>query len=215
MWVERLAPQVQNAIHRRLHDGQGAVRARLAYTDALGRSLVRLSDLDALACLLLYWGESMTSTDRDTRTHPAIRIYQLLQILGMDFMRRGLLDDIFCVFRARVFDRAVNEYGRLCVDGTHYQASTRALHLLRTKTPEAPAHAAWATQVRVMLRLLEGDKGFDARYALAPRWTPDWQVGPPSRETLAQWARDSRLRAWGWSHLKAGTIGKFPPQDLL
>ena len=163
VWVERLEPQVQNAIHRRLHDGQGAVRARLAYTDALGRNLVRVGDLDALACLLLYWGESITSTDRDARTHPAIRIYQLLLILGMDFMRRGLLDDIFAVFRARVFDHTVTEYGRLCVDAARYQASTRVLHLLRTKTPEAPPHAAWATQVRVMLRLLEGGKGFDVR----------------------------------------------------
>lgn len=213
-WIERLEPRVQTAIYRRPHDGQGAALLRLAYTSTLGRRLVKLGNLDALACLLLYWHES-SSAGPDEGGRPAERIYQLLLILGRDFARRRIAEDIFMLFQTRVFARAVWEHGRLCMDGKLYQKSATVLYFLLSQVGGMPPLPSWAQQVRTMLHLLEGKQGFDVKFAMAPVWEPDWRLGPPTRETLDRWIQSRRLRVWGWSHLRAGTIGKFPPHDLL
>jgi len=77
-WFMELDPQVQSSIYKQPHEGVSAIRLRLAYKPALGRKLVKLGNLDALAALLLYWREESVCDQPIHLCQIAEDIYRLL-----------------------------------------------------------------------------------------------------------------------------------------
>lgn len=161
-WLAQLEPRVQQAVLRRPNDMVSSGYARLAYSDAIGRRLVKLANLDALACLTLYWHESSRMGRNDETRKQAHRIYQLLVILGIHFDNRQIADDIIRLVSLRIFsltDWGEKDSGR--IDSALYRTHYVALDAALSETGIMAEYPTWTQQVQTMLHLLE--KGFLSR----------------------------------------------------
>lgn len=207
-WMSRLDFSVQQAVFF-ASDDAGAGGGHRPYCRWLGRRLVTLGSLDALACLVLYSYESPGSKAPRT-VSPFGRIYDLLLILGDEFLRRKVAEQVFDLFRCRVFERQTGGDWAFCLNAAHYLQSIVMLHRLLGAVRRVSADSGRSVRVRAMVDLLDGKMGFDVKFALRLPWDPNWDLGPPRRQVLSDWERDCWLRTWGWSHLRAGTVGHFP-----
>lgn len=155
-WLAQLEPRVQQAVLRRPNDIVFSGYARLAYSDVVGRRLVRLANLDALACLILYWRESSHMGRTDEARKQAHRIYQLLVILGTHFEDRQIADDIIRLFSLRVFCRTDwGGKGSGGIDSALYRRHFISLDTALRATGIMAEFPTWTKQVQTMLHLLE------------------------------------------------------------
>jgi len=213
-WLERLEPRVQTALYRKPHDGMTAPNWRLAFTMAIGRRLVKLGNLDALAALVLLWLEAHRYDRFEDMRQLASLLYQLLLMLGMEFDRRNMAEELFLMFRAKVFERTDWEDGRFALDEALYVRGVHLLYCLLYKIKDVNPFSSWFARCQAMQALLNGKKGLDAQFGLQILLVPDWRDGPPTRKQWWLWRQHNLHWLWGWKHLNRDTSGRAPDDAL-
>lgn len=208
-YFERLDPYVQIASYGRSKDGAGGAKRKSAVDDNLGHRLVRLASLDALTALLLYWVESREYGRQKDSILLARFIYEALLIMGMEFIRRDMAEEMFLIFRAEVFEKTDWEDGHFDTDYDLYVHSILTLNGLLSQVEELDPQASWSEQVLAMQNLLRGKIGWDVRFAMRIELAPNWDVGPPTHQQYILWNKRHCLWRWGWRHLNRGTQGYF------
>lgn len=213
-WLEKLEPRVQTALYRKPYDGMTAPNWRLAFSMSMGRRLVKLGNLDALAALLLLWLEARHHDRLKDMQQLAGLLYQLLLMLGMEFVQRDMAEELFLMFRAKVFDRTDWEGGRFALDETLYVRGTHLLYCLLYKVRDMHPFSSWFARCQAMQALLNGKKGLDAQFGLQILLVPDWRDGPPTRKQWWLWRQHNLHWLWGWVHLNRDTSGRTPDDAL-
>jgi len=135
-------------------------------------------------------------------------------MLGDEFNRRQMAEEVFLVFRQEVFDRTEWEDGCFSIDENMFLRSVCLLHALLYKALDLKPFASWKSRCLAMYHLLDGLKGFDVKFGLGIVLLPNWPDGPPSRKQWEEWNRQWQHWQWGWTHLNRGTQGKIPNDTL-
>ncbi|WP_439894425.1 hypothetical protein ACS7SF_23005 (plasmid) [Ralstonia sp. 25C] len=187
---------------------------RLAFTLSQGRRLVKLGNLDALTALLLLWLEARHHDRLEDMRQLAGLLYQLLLMLGMEFHRRHMAEELFLMFWAKVFDRTDWEDGRFALDEALYVRGVHLLYCQLYKVRDLNPFASWFARCQAMQKLLNGEKGLDAQFGLQILLLPDWREGPPTRKQWGLWRYHCLDWLWGWTHLNRNSNGRIPNDAL-
>ncbi|MFC3626897.1 hypothetical protein ACFOKJ_12275 [Vogesella amnigena] len=212
-WMGRLDPTVQTCVLQPQHDCFGAPRMLAPFSSRQGQKLLRRGDLDALAALVLYWGEADHQEDSEALEELGRMIYKLLLIVGLEFYRRNLSAELLVLFKASILDATPWVDGYFAVDAQTFEISILLLHHLSYPADYPGKTPQWRKQVGRMLLFLSGRFGDDIKFAMRPFCQPAWEAGPPTRDDWAWWEQSRRFWAWGWHCLLNRTEGKFPPYE--
>lgn len=214
VWIKELEPRVQMSIFRYMDNSVSTPNVRLPFSSVVGRRLVKLASLDALTALLLYWLESYQRGNREEMQVQATDIYKVLLMMGMDFYRRHIAEELFLIFRETVFERTDWEDSSFAIDETLYVRGVHLLHYLLFDVNDKSPFSSRETRCRAMYQILEGKRGLDKQFGLGILLKPNWIAGPPTKQ---QWI-NARCRymfwLWGWTHLNRGTEGLAPYDEL-
>ncbi|MDX8128750.1 hypothetical protein QLH52_15750 [Methylomonas sp. OY6] len=213
-WMEKLEPKVQFAVFGQSYE-VFPVKSRQPFSSKIGRELVKLGNIDALAAILLYWIESKQLGQVNNTQNQAQYMYRLLLMLGLELKERNLAEDLFDLILERVFDRTnwgTNlEFG---INYSHYRRAFNLLNVMLYKFPELKAFSSRKTCSSAMHLLLEGKRGLSISCGLDVVLTPNWQFGPPTEGEWNSWVRHYKEWLWGWTHLNRTTIGYYGEDDI-
>lgn len=201
-WLKQLEPRVQTAVYRKPYRGESALSYRLAYTHSLGRRLIKLANLDGLAALLLYWTESNRAGRNDEACEIALHIYQILLVIFPDFKRRALEYEIFSLICHIVFDKTNWPCGKFVTSREIYRKSAITLHSIAFHYDSQAYCFSHASQARIVLNFIEGQKGMAVKYAMHPLFEPNLIFGPPSKYNLEECQKIEKLWRWGWHQIE-------------
>lgn len=210
VWLEKLEPRVQAIVYRSSKDGGiSSAKQRQSYSLQLSRRLVKLGNLDALAALVLYWRESKQQGNHVHNRWQAQDIYQLLLMMGMDFCKRHIAEELYVVFLAQIFCQTDWEDRRFFVNSVHYLWAVELLDSALYQVTALKPFASWTRRCRAMCLLLRGRYGFDVKFGLDVVLAPNWQYGPPTEQQWNAWQTDFMEWQWGWIHLCLETVGSY------
>ena len=213
-WMEKLESRVQEVVYKQSHDGVTPLKLRLGYRPALSRSLVKLGNMDALTALLLYWLESKHLEQVNNTRFQARCIYQLLLMMGIDFIDRNMAEEFFVLFLVRVFNCTDWDDRLFGITPAHYVQGTKLLYCLLYSVEDLKPFASWTSRCQAMYRLLEGRKGLDVEFGLGVVLEANWRFGPPTERQWTAWHYEYTNWLWGWTHLNLGSKGRFPDDEL-
>lgn len=135
-WMENLESRVLTVVYQPPKDQMNFLKLRNPYTHKLESKLVKLGNLDALTALLLYWLESKQLGKNKDNQCQARSIYRLLLMMGLDFCRRNIAEELFVLFLAHVFtatDWGDRQFG---VSTAHYKRAIELLSGLLYQVPD-------------------------------------------------------------------------------
>lgn len=129
-------------------------------------------------------------------------------MLGMEFRQRHMAEELFLMFRAKVFKRTDWQDGRFALDEDLYVRGVHLLHCQLYKVRDLNPFASWFACCQAMLALLNGKMGLDVQFGLQILLLPDWREGPPTREQWERWRYHCLHWLWSWMHLNRNTNGR-------
>lgn len=213
--LRRLGPDVQMMIFDFDRSGVGASYWRRKANGRLLGRLERRASIDSLACLTVLFREAAALRERSFAFEIANRIYRVLLMLGIELAERRVARELFNVYVERVFPLAGWQNRRFCFSEFNYLPAALRLNALVYETKETKGKSlSWQERVPMMVKLLEGDFGFDVKFALMPTLVFDPTVGPADDDAEDHIEFQRRARVWGWDCLRNGRIGKFPPTEV-
>lgn len=208
-WIEKLDPRVQTALYRKSQDSLAAPNWQSVFSMSLGRRLVKLGNIDALTALLLLWLDAQRSDRFEDMRQLAGLLYQLLLMLGMEFDRRNMAEEVFLMFRATVFDCTDWEAGYFAVDETLYMRGVHLLYCQLHKVQDLNPFTSWFARCKAMQTLLSGKRGLDVPFGLQILLLPDWREDPPTTKQWELWRNHYMHWLWGWTHLNRNTTARI------
>ncbi|MBR7782333.1 hypothetical protein [Undibacterium luofuense] len=207
--LRQLAPELQIILFEQ-HDNF-RIEAGKRY---LGRIEHRAS-LDALACLTILLKVNYEKGHYDQVWDFAHRVLRMLLILGDVFDKRKIAEEIFEVYRKRIFNLVRLNGERFCLDGYCYLGNVAILHHYAHNTNYTKGRSlTWNEQVKFMRRILDGDFGMDLRFLLMSSIRPDLSIGPPTCKSMLRKNQSVRLRKWSLQNVVTGGSERFPPANI-
>lgn len=209
-WLRKLAPELQllifeNGDYLRIHGG----RQHLA-------KLERRASMDCLACLVILLRLNTEHGSYERGWEYAQSVFRVLLMLGLEFDERRLGDEIFAIFKKRIFSLIKWDGYRFYFDNYDFVQSAHILHGFSLNTKQTKGRQlSWQEQVRHMCKILSGSYGFDLQFALEPIIAPDNEIGPLSDVEQTEFNRRVQIQNWGIENILSGGKDRFPPSRLL
>jgi len=204
IWMEKLDPRVKLIISSYPHQRIDISKPPDPLSSKVARRLIKLSSLDALTAILLFWLQSQLHKQIKEAQFQATCMYNILLIIGLDSeYGREMVIELFKVFRSKVFDQTDWGYRLFDVDENLFEMSAIVLRLLSSR--EQDQSDPWDARCNKMFKIFEGRKGFDAQTCLKIFLRPNWHAGPPTQKQLADLDHEHLLWLWGWIYLTSGS----------
>ncbi|MBW9335675.1 hypothetical protein FEE59_19360 [Herbaspirillum sp. RU 5E] len=214
-WLARLQPSSQGILFVGAPTALSGPGSRAEVNSRLIRRLHRRANIDALAALVILLKEALMLGRRDLVRILVGATYQMLLILGMEFLARGIAIELFDVFHSRIFFPALADQFQFDVDAERFVKASYILNRATFQTRKTNGQSlAWEERVRYMCDILEGKFGEDLRCILRPNFRPL----DPSKKNFEKEMRIFRLLEefsnWGWHCIDNGILGKMRPSGL-
>jgi hypothetical protein len=206
--LRRVAPELQIILfeqdHLRIHGG--------------GRFLGKLehrASLDALACLTILLRLNHRHGSYERVWEYAHYVFRMLLMLGQEFDRRELANELFQLYVTRIFVLARWKGKRFFLEDYDLSACSEILYHMAINTNYTKGKwIDWNERVRYMRRIMKGDFGFDWKFLLDPLIAPDTNIGPPTEDGLVRLARARRIKEWSFTNALSGGKERFPPVEV-
>jgi len=213
LWINRLSPQIQSIYHWNGHylspyskyKNQSTVQLQMAE---------RRAGVDALALISILLLEAINNDGRKMFIHRAMcSLYTVLLITCLESPYGIFSDELFDCFNRRIFMQVHPEGYRLALELIEVKEIIRLLlYELRRIGNYRNIKAERNSVIRVILKMLSGNYGFDLRHALNPPYVPTTDnLDQKTRKFIECWRK---RREWGLQVIREGRIEKFPPRDL-
>ncbi|MGL4675910.1 MAG: hypothetical protein ACRCXK_13725 [Wohlfahrtiimonas sp.] len=191
------------------------------YTQRIGESLIRRSDLDALVALINYWLISKQQQNFYNNHEQAENIYSILLILGVEFSERKLFDliiQIFLFFNKHLFKKTLWENSMSFK--TEKQDYIEHVYLLRQLIEQDSSvkisNNSFLNQKKLyqaLSKLLTGKSGYHIKIGFKPVLTIVLPKEVPESHFVSFCYRTLDQK-WGLTHIEHGTRGVLPCDPL-
>lgn len=206
--LRQVAPELQIILfeqdHFRIHGG--------------GRFLGKLehrASLDALACLTILLRLNHKNGSYERVWEYAKYVFRMLLMLGQEFERRHLANEVFHLYVTRIFNLARWNGKRFLLEDYDFADRSEILYQMANNTSYTKGRwIGWSERVKYMRRILKGDFGFDWKFLLDPLIAPDLDIGPPTEDGLRLLAQDRRVKEWSFKNALSGGTERFPPIEV-
>jgi hypothetical protein len=207
--LRQLAPELQIIIFER-ND-----YFRIDGGDRFLGMLEHRASMDVLACLTILLRLNYEDGRHERVWDFAQRIFRMLLILEKIFDERQIAQELFDVYRERIFSLVRWEGKRFLVDEYNFSENAGILYHFAQNTSHTKGRRLdWRERIKFMRRILDGDFGFDLKFLLCPPIGPDLDLGPPPQEKISRWQQDLRVRDWSLENVLSGGTKRFPPTEI-
>lgn len=113
-FMERLSADVQLIVYK-----SNTIKYLLNYDNKIGKKLIKLSNYDSLAALLIYWIKAYSLKEIEKTQQISEKIYFNLQVISIYYLNNNMSHTIECLFnlfKSYVFDKANWENKVFCSD---------------------------------------------------------------------------------------------------
>lgn len=164
------------------------------------RKIEHRASLDALACLTILLRVNYENGYYDRVWKYGYAVLRMLLILGEGFDKRKIAEELFDVYRERIFNLVRLDGEKFLLDEYGYLDRVAILQHLALDTSNTKGRRlAWHEQVKVVRRILNGDFGLGLNFLLIPCTGPDLDLGPPTFESILRAEQSVRARKWSLS----------------
>lgn len=214
-FLRRLDPEVQEIIFDSLPIGISRCFQRAAITQSLLDKLERRASLDVLACLTWLLREASLRDKQVTARKVARNLHNVLLMLSIELHERKAALPLLEIFIRDILPLGLERYFRMWMVPSDFVYASARLNILVYQTKRGNKRTlSWVQRVKIMHKLLQGDIGLDVKYAMAPQFDLNDELGIPE-EVVKDHCRETRLREWGWEQIMSGEHERFPPTELL
>jgi hypothetical protein len=215
-WLRQLGPDIQKIVFQTHPYGSGNSYQRLNLSQVQLKMLERRAGVDALACLTILLRESYERGESSHTFDIGSSLYRVLLILCTAIPIGNFTFELFDVYSNRIFSLVRHKGLRFRFEDFDFVEAVSLLHvLLLTLEDNNQIGLRWDDSVRAMCKLLNGDYGFDIKFALDAPIGPDEALTTANAKDYREFKRLKRLRQWGQENIMSGGSERFPPGDLL
>lgn len=185
--LRQLDPSIQSVIYGR-KNADGSLTRNEVNLKCLD-TIVQRGSIDSLACLTILLREAAFLPQEKLAFEIALRIHQVLLILGAAFYERRIGDALVQLFSERIFPLVRWKEYRFYIENEKFIESSYLLNELSLGAKSNSDHS-WGAQVKKMRNILEGRHGFHLSWAMQPLYGPS-----PSEANSAEILQFTRRRS--------------------
>lgn len=153
------------------------------------------ANLDALACLTILLRVNYEQGQHDRVWDFSRQILRMLLILGDIFDERKLAGELFDIYRERIFSLAKLGGEKLLLEEYEYCDAIAILRKCANRIISSTGlEPEWDEHVKCKRRILDGGLGIELMLFLKAPIGPDFDLGPPTAESLLRWKRYVQAR---------------------
>nr|WP_297384507.1 hypothetical protein [uncultured Roseateles sp.] len=184
--------------------------------DGYVAALERLGDLDALGLMVLE-AFSARIEGKDAETCDWIKqIYRLMMQLGEGLLARGLARPLSELIDERLASRLSCEGLQYWSPANHFSGALAVISRMHWHLADLPFEATTEAQRQQVTRaVLDGDYGWDLKFALDPIRVPAQQDAPLTNTAGEMVHIHLRLFVWGWNMLRSYRRHPDYPPDAV
>lgn len=216
-WLRTLSPEIRAILQDRRHSStfRDVLSAKINSNQI--KMLERRASLDALAAQVIFLFNAISTHDDKSVCELCESLFRTVLILGTFVPFSFVGAEFFALFCQYVFSRAAWDGVRVDFEKyDFYWTSNLLVRLVSGLEDNGIVNAvAPAACIRVMLRLMDGEFGFDVRFALRPPLKPINPRGAETEHLYKQCEEHERYRRWGLGVLREGRHEQFPPLWLV
>jgi len=211
---QRLDPEVRLAITRWLPRIQASKNGSI---QRLASVLESLATLDGLAAMLLQCHAARLTGDTETACRWVWHIYRGLVMLGGFLRTRGIAQPLFELIEERMFKDVAHQGGRYYFPAALYIETIGDLSNILWHIEGVPYTSMSERERRsYMQRILDGDFGWDLKFAFNPVRRPLPGVTDIEEDDARNSLRGMHLFLWAWNMRRSFEAHpQFPPAEVL
>lgn len=214
-WLIQLGPDIQGVMFQTHRYGTSESFQRIHSSRNQLIQIERRSGFDALACLTILLRESCEQGENPFSIEIGKSIFRMLLVLCRTNLFGNFAQEIFDVYRNKIFSlpRCNGQIFRL--ETFNFLEAVGLLNILVLQINDrSKSDQNGNGLVEVMYKLLDGDYGFDAKFALDPPIGPCDPLNEFNSKEWGKFERYKRFRQWGKEQIFSDYREILPPNWL-
>lgn len=216
-WLRKLSTEIRAVLQNRSQSSTFREVLSVKIGSKQIKMLERRASLDALAAQVVFLFNAISAQDDELIRELCESVFRTLLILGSFAPYSFVGDELFQLVCECVFSRAT--WKGVSFDFSEYDFFKAAMQLewlvLSLEDNGVVNAVAPAADIRVKLRLLDGEFGFDIRFAMRPPVKPVSPRCAENEHIYKNCESNERYRQWGLAVLREGRCEQIPPLWLV
>lgn len=214
-WLWQLGPEIQGCIFQIQSYGTSGSYHRISPSRRQLTLLERRSGIDALACLTILLRESCEQGKNSHAIDIGKSIYRMLLVLCNTSRFGDFALELFEIYRNKIFSLPWHKGIIFRLTDSDFIEAVKLLKIIVLQVKDnskdgSDGHGL----IKVMYKLLDGDYGFDVKFALDPPIGPSEPFSDLNSKEWGDFEVRERFRQWGKKQIFLSNREVLPPGEL-
>jgi len=214
--LRQLTPEIQVCVFRIQRYRTSDSHHRISSSRRQLTLLERRSGIDALACLTILLRESSEQGENPHSIDIGKSIYRMLLVLCSTGQFGDFTQEIFDIYRDKIFSLPRHKGIIFRLKDSDFIDAVKLLTIIVLQVEDKKKFGTDGHGLnKVMYKFLDGDYGFDVKFALDPSFGPSEPFSDMNSKEWEDFEVREKFRQWGKEQLSSSNIREvLPPAEL-